>query len=330
MKKLSAFAILIVFVVIYTHAQGFGPGGAPGGPGAQGARSGPGQTAQPGTQQGTLQGAPQSAPANRKQSGPFQEAVAETRTSSISVGGRLEPQRRIVHTAGISGFVDEVHVKVGERVREGQALATLVRDTPGESYRPFVVLARISGLVSEIQLTEGAEIKAGANVATLIDDSAYKLVALLSDKDAFRAAAMPQAELTGRTAGNIQLKGRLVSVSAEPEYSTGLFRAELRFLQQANARPGMILFIDLPVDSVRGVFVKQNLIVRRFGRNMLWVLDKDQRLQLASIITSKTFGDDALISSGLSAGSFYLTKITGYEKEGLELPDYLEALKKGQ
>lgn len=256
-------------------------------------------------------------------------AKMESRTTSIGVAGRLEPARRIVHTIGITGFVEAIHVRLGDRVHEGQLLVTLTRDAPGESYRPVLIVSRISGKVSEISVTVGSEARSGAAAISVIDDSEYRLSVALSDKDAFRVATMEQVSLTAHSADGTELSGRLSSVSAEPDYATGLFTANIHFDSQMGARTGMVLFMELPVDSVQGIFINQGLVVRRFGNSVLWIVDSDDRLRQVPISTGKPYGNDILVISGLEPGSRFISTMTGYEKDGLSLQEYRDAQKKG-
>jgi multidrug efflux pump subunit AcrA (membrane-fusion protein) len=225
--------------------------------------------------------------------------------------------------------VDTIHVKVGDRVAEGQALVTLSRDAPGEVFRPLVLASRITGRVSEIHLNEGAEVRSGAVAVTVMDDSEYRLVAALSDKDAFRVAAMGRAAVLARSADGISLRGSLAGVAAEPDYSTGLFNATLRFPAQAGARIGMVLFMDLPVEEVRGLFVKQDLIVRRFGRSIMWIIDENDKLKQVQVSTGKPYGDEILVTAGLPPGTRYLNRLNSGEREGLALQEYLGAIRRG-
>lgn len=256
-------------------------------------------------------------------------ARLETRTRSIGVAGRLEPARRIAHTISIAGFVDTIHVRVRDRVAQGQALVTISRDAPGEVFRPLVLASRIAGRVSEIHLAEGAELRSGAVAVTIMDDSEYRLVAALSDKDAFRVAAMGSAALTARSADGVSLRGNLVGVAAEPDYGTGLFNATLRFPAQTGARIGMVLFMDLPVESVQGQFVKQELIVRRFGRSIMWTIDENDKLKQVQVGIGKTYGEDILVTTGLPPGTRYLNRLNNGEREGLDLQEYLGAMRRG-
>jgi multidrug efflux pump subunit AcrA (membrane-fusion protein) len=176
---------------------------------------------------------------------------------------------------------------------------------------------------------EGAEVRSGAAAVTVMDDSEYRLVAALSDKDAFRVAAMGRAAVTASSADGASLRGSLEGVAAEPDYDTGLFSATLRFPAQAGARIGMVLFMDLPVDSVRGQFVKQDLIVRRFGRSIMWTVDADDKLKQVQVTTGKPYGDEILVTGGLPPGTRYLNRLGGGEREDLSLQEYLAALRRG-
>ena len=54
----------------------------------------------------------------------------------VTVGGRLEPVRKITHTVPVAGTVDMVFVRVGQRVTLGQELVQIRRDAVGETYPP--------------------------------------------------------------------------------------------------------------------------------------------------------------------------------------------------
>lgn len=312
-RRLVAFcALSLITVASYAQGPGAGSGG-----GSRPAAPGSGA---PGA------GAPGAAPGGVGRGGLVAVAREETRATFASAAGRLEPARRAMHSLAAAGAVEAVHVRVGERVREGQALLTVVRDAPGEGYRPVVLVARIGGVVAELPLQPGAEARAGANGATIIDDSSFIVRASLSDRDAARAAALAGPSLSARGADGERLSARLESVSAEPDYATGLFSAVIRVPAQAGARLGMAVFVELPVASLRGVFVRRELVVRRFGRTLLWTLGEDEALRLSPVVLGRAFGDEFIVSSGLAAGTRYLSRLSGKEAEGMALRELMAAL----
>lgn len=303
MVRVVFFTVLLTGLCIQLNAQ---PAGAP---------------FQGGTGSG---GGTRSAAADRGGS-VVRTAALETRNAFITVAGRLEPVRRIDHAIGTAGYVTELFVKPGDRVGVGTALLSVARDAPGESYRPVVLNSRIAGRVSAIMVAPGEEIRSGAIAVTVVDDSSYRIVVSLSDKDASKVAAMGRPAIVGTSAGGMIFKGTLEFVSIEPDYATGLFQAILSFPAQPAFRPGTVLFVDLAVESVRGIFVPRRLVVRRFGRSVLWVLDEAGHLKTVPVETSQSFGDDVLLAGGIRPGDRYLGVLTGYEKEGMTLDELDEA-----
>jgi hypothetical protein len=250
--------------------------------------------------------------------GPIAPAVFESRSVYATLGGRLAPLRRIDQTATVAGIVTDIRVQPGSRVAEGDPLLSITRNVLGETYLPFVVRARISGLVSDLRPVVGSEVSAQAVVASLIDDSSLTLEALVSDRDANRIRALGVKDAIGHSAEGLAIKGRLTGISLEPDYSTGLFAARFLFPLAPGASAGTVLFMEIPVEIVKGLFVPRTLIQRRFGRSMLWTLDAEDKLALKEVRTGPVFGDEVCVTGGIKEGEPVLRLVTGKEREGME------------
>ncbi len=248
-------------------------------------------------------------------------ARVESRSSVVTVAGRLRPARTATHSAPAAGFIAELFVRPGERVRAGQALLSIGRDIPGESYRPLVVSSRIDGVVSTLALKEGEEVRSGASLATVLDDSSFTLEAAVSDKDAGGLVLEPRAAVAARTAGGATLRGALVGLSPEPDYATGLYTLTLSFPAQPGAVAGAMAFADLRSYPVSGVFIDRDLVVRRFSRSVVWVLRDDGTIGAVEVTLGRAYGDEALVLSGLEPGARYLAQLTGAEREGMRAAD---------
>ena len=83
----------------------------------------------------------------------------------------------------------------------------------------------------------------------------------------------------------------------------------------------MPLFIDLPVKEVNGFFVEPDAVVRRYGRNNLWIVNPDNTLQSRIVETGQVVESRVLIRTGLENGERYLRKPTGNEKNGMPLKE---------
>jgi multidrug efflux pump subunit AcrA (membrane-fusion protein) len=234
---------------------------------------------------------------------------------SITVGGRLEPQSRIVHKVSTGGFVQSISVREGQMVQAGEELLKVRRkDDVLELYKPVPLNARISGRVSEVLVQPEAEVSAGDPAVVVLDTTAYVLEANVSDKDAFRIDV--GQKVTGRTAGGTPIQGVLISRSPEPDYSTGLFGLTFRFPDSQRVSIGEFVLIDLPVDLLRGLFVPRDSVVRRYGKYFLWIVNESGNLEAREVTLGQAFGDLVAIPEGLKPGERYLQVLNGREREG--------------
>jgi len=248
-------------------------------------------------------------------------AVAEVseQSHSITVGGRLEPQSRIMHKIPTGGFVESISVREGQLVEAGKELLSVKRkDDVMELYKPVPLFARISGRVSEVRVQPEAEVSAGDSAVVILGMEGYVLEAFVSDKDAFRIGVGQQ--VTGQAAGGARLRGVLISRSQEPDYSTGLFELTFQFPNSQRVGIGEFVLIELPIDRVRGLFVPRDAVVRRYGSYYLWLVTEEQVLEAREVTLGQVFDELVLIREGLEPGDRYLRRLTGREREGAPAP----------
>lgn len=246
---------------------------------------------------------------------PIAIAQVSQQSHTITVGGRLQPQSRIVHKTSSSGYIQSVRVREGQLVQAGEELLSIKRkDDVMDLYKPVPVTARITGRVSEVLVQVEAEVNAGEPAVVVLGTEGYVLEANVSDKDAFRIDIGQQ--VSGLTAGGTTISGVLLSRSQEPDYSTGLFELTFQFPDSQRVGVGEFVLIDLPVDRVRGLFVPRDVVVRRYGKFFLWIVNESQALEAREVTLGPVFGDLILISNGLQPGERYLRRLTGREREG--------------
>lgn len=248
---------------------------------------------------------------------PVLEAEISKRSNSISVAGRLQPRSRIVHKASVAGYVGAVFVNEGDNVQEEDPLFRIDRNGIGQTFKPVYINSRISGVVSKIDIQIYSEISVGNPGVTLIATDSYLVKAVISDKDAFRITV--GQTVTGRNPEGLGISGILTGRSQEPDYNTGLFRLDFEFPEKEGFYIGSFILIQLPTDEISGIFVKRDLLVRRYGSYYLWVIDEDNKLTAREVEAGAFFGEDVYIDSGIEPGERYLSELTGKETEGMEV-----------
>lgn len=240
---------------------------------------------------------------------------AADRIFTTTVGGRLQPEVTVAHSASVGGIVSEVRVTVGQRVGIGAVLYTIKRSDTAGDFAPVVVNARIAGVVATVSVKPSNEVRSGETGVSIIDTDEYLMTALISDKDAF--AVQVGRSVLGRTPGGSTVPGTLVARSPEPDYQTGLFTLIFRFSGVSVAFLGQFVSVDLPVESVSGIFVPQNLLFRRYGRYYVWFVAEDDTLTAREVTPGRTHGDDIRITAGLQPGDRILLRRRGNEREGM-------------
>ncbi len=253
---------------------------------------------------------------------PVSEVDFSVQRIFTTVGGRLEPNVRTIHKTVQGGLVEELYVSLGERVVEGQPLFSVIQNDPGNRYLPIVVESRLNGIVSELLIGELDEVTPGVPAVVVLDIDELTLEAVASDLDAF--SIRTGIPVTGMSADGKSFNGSLSHVSAEPDYQTGLFTLTFIFPSRGGARVGMPLFINLPVEEVRGIFVEPDAVVRRYGRNRIWTISGERTIQSREVVTGPMVGSRLQIIEGLEPGDSYLNSPTGNEKEDMPLNELFE------
>jgi multidrug efflux pump subunit AcrA (membrane-fusion protein) len=220
-------------------------------------------------------------------------------------------------------LVNQIYVQEGSRVSAGEPLFSVVQDDPGNRFLPVVVEARHPGVVSEILIGEFDDVVGGQPAVVVADINELVLQAVASDLDAF--SIRPGIDVVGLDPEGGGHPGSLDSVSAEPDYQTGLFTLTFRFLGNSDTRVGMPLFIDIPVQDVEGIFVPTDSVVRRYGRNRVWTVDESGLLQSVEVEIGPVIGNSILIVEGLEEGVSFIRRPTGREREGLDAESLFES-----
>lgn len=268
-------------------------------------------------QRGGMSGGNRSSGGNERDGSLITEAVISTRSNSILVAGRLEPRSRIIHNSSVSGSVGELFVDIGDHVQAGDHLFRIDRNVIGQSFKPVYVDSKISGIVSEINIQIYSDINDGTPGVTIIATDSYFVGAVISDKDAFKIKI--GQGVTGTNPEGLSIRGILSGRSQEPDYNTGLFNLSFQFPQKEGFYIGSFILVQLSTDQIEGIFISRDLLVRRYGKYFLWLLDDEEKLTAREVESGAIFGDDVHIVSGLNPGERYLSQLTGKETEGMDI-----------
>jgi multidrug efflux pump subunit AcrA (membrane-fusion protein) len=131
----------------------------------------------------------------------------------------------------------------------------------------------------------------------------------------------------GKTPEGDIFKGKILQVSAEPDYDTGLFTIDMEFPRIGNLNSGKVLFVDLPASEPKGIMVEEASIFLEESTFFLWVVNDKNLISKREITPGEKIESQVIIDGGVVAGDRYLREVTGKEKEGMSIPDLMNLVR---
>ena len=223
--------------------------------------------------------------------------------NKLVYGSRLEPKHMYVHYSPSSGQITRVYVTEGDYVLKDQPLLAVQKVSKGEVFKPVLVTALSNGIVAEINIAEGEEIFTKDKLVTVADNSRLKTTILVSDKDISQLKLGDRC--TSRETG--EAEGYISRISLLPDGETGLFPVEVTFDKKIGSLfIGKFIIMELTVNLFRGIIIPANEIVRKYGKNHLYVV-RENKVYLQEIETGQAFGKDTSITGGVVEGDLIVT-----------------------
>jgi len=78
---------------------------------------------------------------------------------------------------------------------------------------------------------------------------------------------------------------------------------------------GELVFIDLPIDSTRGIFVPTDAVVRGYGKFYLWVVSNSQVLEAREVTLGPVYQSLVQIREGLRLEEHHPRHRSGRERD---------------
>jgi len=115
-------------------------------------------------------------------------------------------------------------------------------------------------------------------------------------------------------------KGKLETVSGLVNEGTGTsdFRAEFAN-PEAVLRSGSTGVVRIPIQRKDAILVPQNAVFDLQGKQMVYVVQKDNTVKSKVITTATTSGLNFVVSEGLEAGEVIVTEGTSKLKDGMAI-----------
>ncbi len=251
--------------------------------------------------------------------------VVETLEYDIAhYGARAEPIISTELAVPFSGTIVDVFVNEGDFVEKNTPLYSIVRTIQGSSgdYTPLTVRSLTAGVISKITINPNEEVRDGTLTMTLADISNLKAILSISDKD----IQTVHVGLTCTIKEIPNAEANVSKISILPDLSNGLFDVEVLFKNNPQIFAGRFVTVEIPINPVKGTFIPSIAIISRYSKKFVWVLDSQNKVQMAEIQIVNMKGDVTLVT-GLQADRWIAVNNTRFLTPGSQTePMYLKSM----
>lgn len=229
--------------------------------------------------------------------------------------GRIVPEPGRVRdvSARFDGPITEVHAMPGDRVEQGQLLATVESN---ESLQAYAVRAPIAGVVAE-RLANAGEQTAGRNLFTIVDTSTVwaELSVFPGDRD--RIVVGTGAKVTPAT-GGVGVDGTISYIApfAAPDQSVA---ARVALDNSTGVlTPGMVVNAKAKVASHEVPLAVRRAALQSFGDFTVVYAQFGDQYEVRMLELGRAAGDWVEVLGGIEAGTVYVTENSYVVKADIE------------
>lgn len=197
------------------------------------------------------------------------------------------------------------------------------------------ITSPVNGVVGSLPYREGSLVSATSEepLTTVSDSKVMRAYFSMNEKQmlnftrTFDGATLqeklkntPEVSLILVDGSEYEQKGRLETVSGLVNASTGTseFRAEFPN-PQAVLRSGSSGIVRLPIQKEQAILIPQNAVMDMQGKQIIYVVEKDNTVKSRIIETSTTSGKNFIVTGGLEPGDVVVVAGATKLKDGQEI-----------
>ena len=197
------------------------------------------------------------------------------------------------------------------------------------------IVSPVDGVIGGLPFKEGSLVSSTTEVplTTVSDTRVMRAYFSMNEKQMldfsriFKGASLheklkntPPVSLLLIDGSEYEEKGRLQTVNGlvNPTTGTTEFRAEFPN-PQSILRSGGTGIVRLPIDNKNAIVIPQNAVLDMQGKQMVYVVGKDNKVKSKIITTSTTSGLNFIVSGGLEAGEVIVVEGVSKLKDDMEI-----------
>ena len=224
-------------------------------------------------------------------------------TDFYETNGEIVSASSVDVYADTQGILARIHVKLGDRVREGQILAEVDPSRPGAKYSLNPVKARVGGFITRLPLSRGDSVGLASPVATIGDLDNLQVSADIPERFISRISLGMEARVELQAWPGYTLSLTVDEIDPVVNPDTRSLGIKMNIPKgETRARAGMYASILLTTDSkVSVIRISADAVQRQMGETFVYIVE-DNRASRRPVTTGIVQEDVMEIVEGLQAG----------------------------
>jgi multidrug efflux pump subunit AcrA (membrane-fusion protein) len=235
----------------------------------------------------------------------------------LTLSGILAPEKQVAFMSKLAGKLTQVNIKEGQSVIEGEGVAAVNRDEPGQDYKNYTVTAPMTGVIAKVMLDPGSMISPTVPIAMVMSTNNLKVTINVIESEISSVRAGQRADVTVPAYPDRTFPASVSNILPIVDPMSHTAKVELTIPNGSHTlKPGMSATVRLMLGKHDdAVVVPKSATIEKMGEKYVYLFDNG-RTKRANVQTGYDDGALVEILAGVQPGDRLITTDLNVLKDG--------------
>lgn len=235
----------------------------------------------------------------------------------LSLSGTIAPTEQVMAFAKVAGKLTQNLVKEGQTVTQGQVVATVNRDEPGQEFKDYQVTAPMAGVVAKVSMDPGSMVAPSVPLAVIMNTDAVKITVSVIESEIGKVRNGLPVQVVVPAWPERRFRGEVSNVLPIVDPMSRTAKVEVKVPNSGHVlKPGMSATAELILGRHTGVVtIPRAAIIEKMGERYVFLYDNG-KAKRANIQTGYDDGQQVEVTSGVRAGDKLISSDLNVLKDG--------------
>jgi len=240
--------------------------------------------------------------------------------SRLSLSGTIAPTEQVMAFAKVAGKLTQNLVKEGQTVAQGQVVATVNRDEPGQEFKDYQVTAPMAGVVAKVSMDPGSMVAPSVPLVIIMNTDAVKITVSVIESEIGKVHDGLPVQVVVPAWPDRKFSGHVSNVLPVVDPMSRTAKVEVKVPNpEYLLKPGMSATAELILGRHTGVVtIPRAAVIEKMGEKYVFLFDNG-KAKKADIQTGYDDGQQVEVTSGVQAGNRLITSDLNVLKDGTKV-----------